>query len=106
MNEALDFEAACRIARAERQSVTFIRRVLTGVDDSPEARRIRALSAEAIARAPACRRIRVVNSRPSFSANGGREFNGSAVSLSVSARSASTAEGPGGSRVHVGVQTP
>ena len=58
--QMLACEDLIRIGRAVGRSATAVQRVLTGVDDSPEARRIRALSEEAIARAPACRRIRVV----------------------------------------------
>lgn len=64
MNEALDFEAACRIARAERQSVAVIRRVLSGeaagVLTDEQRARIVARAREALQRLAPSKRVRLV----------------------------------------------
>lgn len=59
----LDSGAVARIARQVRRTAADVRRLLAGTDDGPEARQVRAMAAEAIARAHPSRRVRVGNAR-------------------------------------------
>jgi replication-associated recombination protein RarA len=57
----LPHEDLVRIGRAIGRSAYYVARTLAGADDTPEARRVRAMAAEAIGRLPASRRVRVLS---------------------------------------------